>query len=413
MVSVTVSAGHFPARRRLDAGRERALVDAVPVDADLLDRLAVEERVRLLAAEVALVDLVADRRRAEGVEERPGARSRVEVGLVGGDAARRGDEHDVADRDQAVLVVVVVGDVGGEADALRHQLDLDRARVADVVQAEALLAGGRAEAHVGRRGCGGRRRRRLGAGAGRGRDDRRGARRARGRAGENQRARRRRIALPCGSAPWRRRIAARARTGRSGRGADRPRRAGRSIRRRRCRARAATRSRALPPSSPRRGRVRRGSSPRRIGERGPHLDRERLGGHGAGSAKAVTTTSPTAGASARIIAPTSLSPASANTSGGGAAGAVRPSQAASARAPAGLCAASSSARRPSREHDAIEPARPVRAGEAGLDGAAIDVDAGVVERLEQRHRDERVGDLVLAGEGEPHRAVGPCRRVAA
>ncbi len=153
--------GHFPARRRLDAGRERALVDPVPVHADLLDRLAVEERVRLLAAEIALVDLVADRRRPEGVEERPRARPGVEVGLVGGDPARRCDEHHVADGDQAVLVVEVVGDVGREADALRHELDLDRARVADVVQAEALLTRGGAEADVGGRG---RRRRRLRAG---------------------------------------------------------------------------------------------------------------------------------------------------------------------------------------------------------------------------------------------------------
>ena len=66
---------------------------------------------------------------------------------------------------------------------------------------------------------------------------------------------------------------------------------------------------------------------------------------------------------------------------------------------------------PVGERDAIEPPRPARVAEAGLDGAAIDVDAGVVERLEQRHRDERVGDLVLAGEGERHRAVGPRRRV--
>ena len=189
--------GDFPARRRLDAGRERALVDAVPVHADLLDRLAVEERVGLLAAEEALVDLVADRRRAEGVEERPRARPGVEVGLVGGDPARRRDEHHVADGDQAVLVVVVVGDVGREADALGHQLDLDRARVADVVEAETFLAGGGAETDVGRRRAPrapGRRRPARPRG-------RRGARRARARARGNQRARRRRIALPCGSAP--------------------------------------------------------------------------------------------------------------------------------------------------------------------------------------------------------------------
>ena len=51
--------GHLPPRRRLHAGGEAALRDAVAVDADLLDRLAVEEGVGLLRAEEALVDLAA------------------------------------------------------------------------------------------------------------------------------------------------------------------------------------------------------------------------------------------------------------------------------------------------------------------------------------------------------------------
>ncbi len=90
---------------------------------------------------------------------------------------------------------------------------------------------------------------------------------------------------------------------------------------------------------------------------------------------------------------------------------TRASQPASARAPAALWAASSSSAPSVAERDAIEPAGPARVGEPDLDGAAIDVDAGVVERFEQRHRDEGVGRLVLAGEREPHRAVGARRGV--
>jgi hypothetical protein len=103
----------------------------------------------------------------------------------------------------------------------------------------------------------------------------------------------------------------RPRTGPAGRGADRPRRAGRSIRRR---SRARRRpSRVPPPSWPRRGRVRGGP----LGECGSDLDRERVGGDRSCVRERVTTMSPTAGASARIMPATRLSPATANHGGRG------------------------------------------------------------------------------------------------
>ncbi len=109
--------GHLPARRRLDAGREAALADPVAIGAELLDRLAVEERVGLLRAEEAAIDAIADRRRAEGVEEGAGAIRRVDLGAIGRDAARRRDEHDVAGGGDVMAIEVVVDDVRGEPDA--------------------------------------------------------------------------------------------------------------------------------------------------------------------------------------------------------------------------------------------------------------------------------------------------------
>ena len=184
------------------------------------------------------------------------------------------------------------------------------------------------------------------------------------------------------------------------------------IRRRRCRARAATPSRAPRPSWPRRGRVRRGP----LGERarrarpgpGPRARRRRSLVR---SANAVTTMSPTAGASARIMPATSLS------RGGGEHERRRGRRACGrARRPAPArrrrCArrrAARAARRGARR-DRAGPASARRRGRSRRRARSTWM-PGVVERLEQRHRDERVGDLVLAGEGEPHRAVGPRRRV--
>ena len=93
------AADDFPPRRRLHAGREAALRDAVFVDADLLDGLPVEIHVRLQGAEHAPVPLAA---RAElGDAARDMERAHLGLGVehhfVGGDARRRRLEHDVAD----------------------------------------------------------------------------------------------------------------------------------------------------------------------------------------------------------------------------------------------------------------------------------------------------------------------------
>ncbi|MEZ5415858.1 MAG: hypothetical protein R2708_00750 [Vicinamibacterales bacterium] len=107
-------AGHdLPARRRLHAGREAALGDAVAVLAGLLDHLAVEVDVGLERAEHALVGAVADRRHARGAEERAGARAGVEDDLLGGDARERG----------------LVEDVPGGLELVGLGVDLHQARV--------------------------------------------------------------------------------------------------------------------------------------------------------------------------------------------------------------------------------------------------------------------------------------------
>jgi hypothetical protein len=71
----------------------------------------------------------------------------------------------VAGREQPVAIDVVVDDVGRQAHALRDQLELDGARVADVRRPQAFLPGGGAEADVGGGGTGGARERRLRGGA--------------------------------------------------------------------------------------------------------------------------------------------------------------------------------------------------------------------------------------------------------
>ena len=68
--------------------------------------------------------------------------------------AGRRHEHDVARGGQVVAIEVVVDDVGGEPDALRDELELDGAGVADVIEADAAPGGQRR-----RGGC--RRRRRA------------------------------------------------------------------------------------------------------------------------------------------------------------------------------------------------------------------------------------------------------------
>ena len=110
------AADDLPARRRLHAGREAALRDAVLVGADLLDRLAVEIDVGLERAEHAAVALaaLAELRDADRVVERADAGLGVEHHAVGGDARRRRLEHHVALGDQLAGLDVHLQIVGEE-----------------------------------------------------------------------------------------------------------------------------------------------------------------------------------------------------------------------------------------------------------------------------------------------------------
>ncbi len=104
----------FPARRRLHAAREAALRDLVPLRADLLHDLAVEQRVGFLRAEEALVHLVAEVGRAGRVVERADLRVEVELHLLGRDARLRRRVDHVAGRHHQARLRVVVDLVGEE-----------------------------------------------------------------------------------------------------------------------------------------------------------------------------------------------------------------------------------------------------------------------------------------------------------
>ena len=155
---MTVPAGHLPSRRRLHAGGERAAGEPVSPRAQLLDRLAVEVDVGILAGEVGQVDA---RCRCAML---PDAFLKVPVPLatlnstsLGGDAAVGVREHHVAPRHEPVRVQVVVHLVGEELERGAGDRQLDVADEAPLVGRDLLepvrdLVGQRASA--GRVGLG-------------------------------------------------------------------------------------------------------------------------------------------------------------------------------------------------------------------------------------------------------------------
>ena len=121
----------LPARLRLHARGEAAVGDPVLPLADLLEDLPVEEDLRLLRAEGALLGRLLLRRillqqgAAGRVAEGAELRLRVELERVGGDPLRRGRQRDVAAGAQQVAVREDLHLVGEELGDVLLDLDLD------------------------------------------------------------------------------------------------------------------------------------------------------------------------------------------------------------------------------------------------------------------------------------------------
>ncbi len=98
------SADHLPTRRRLNAGRKRAVYDLVRIGTKLVDLVAPEHGVRLLRAEHAAIDTVGHADGAGRVVERAGARLRVELEALGRDPVGLRLEQHVASRHDPMVV---------------------------------------------------------------------------------------------------------------------------------------------------------------------------------------------------------------------------------------------------------------------------------------------------------------------
>ena len=133
----------IPARRRLDAGREAAVRDPVFLRPDLLDLVAEEVHVGFLAAGsrrrdgagAHLLPRRLDAGDAAGVVERAEVRLGVEVGAVGGDAVLALREHDVAGEDDPVLILEELRVVRVDRCGVR-QMNLDVPDAAVVLAAD-------------------------------------------------------------------------------------------------------------------------------------------------------------------------------------------------------------------------------------------------------------------------------------
>ena len=123
-----------------------------------------------------------------------------------------------------------------------------------------------------------------------------------------------------------------------------------------------------------------------------------------GVGAAVAITDETTGSNVCAMSATFLSRITPITSGGRS-GCQRVRYAARARAPSGLCAASSRTRRPRSSGEQLESRRPFGRGQPLLDGVFRNGDAIRGGDLQQPHRDDRIAHLMLAAQSQRHRSV--------
>jgi hypothetical protein len=158
--------GDLPPWRRLHARRERAVGDAVPVLADLLDRVAVEVDVRFLPAHRVLLRLGGDGGEPARVEEGAQAGLGIELGPVGRDLGVALAERHVAGQHHPVGVGPDLRLVGEEGQISTPALDRPGQRDVVLVDLDGgpLLAGLEPGVGRGRRAGLGRRGRLAGVG---------------------------------------------------------------------------------------------------------------------------------------------------------------------------------------------------------------------------------------------------------